>query len=160
MPAPRYYGPIKQIASGHGCGATHWEENAPNPTTPKPNAARIINFVMGKPFCESGEPAPKKLADRRCKYRDQCHKAFDLFARQLSDGGGAGRDARPVPSKPFDCHRLLRLRFRSHRVMIIVMVMVMGDHPIVRSHFGLSHSLRWHLRVVLFLREGWDSEAK
>jgi hypothetical protein len=57
-PAP--YGPIKQIASGHGCGATHWEENAPNPTTPKPNAARIINFVMGKPFCESGEPARKK----------------------------------------------------------------------------------------------------
>jgi hypothetical protein len=88
-PAP--YGPIKQIASGHGCGATHWEENALNPTTPKPNAARIINFVMGKPFCESGEPARKKLADRQCKYRDQCHKTFDLFARQLSDGGG------PVP---------------------------------------------------------------
>ena len=56
---PALYGPIKQIASGHGCGATHWEENAPNPTTPKPNAARIINFVMGKPFCESGEPAAK-----------------------------------------------------------------------------------------------------
>jgi hypothetical protein len=57
LPAP--YGPIKQIASGHGCGATHCEENALYPTKPKPNTARIINFVMGSPFCESDVPAPK-----------------------------------------------------------------------------------------------------
>jgi hypothetical protein len=44
--------------------------------------------------------------------------------------------------------------------MIIVTVMVMDGHLIVPFHYGLSHSLRWHLRVVLFLREGWDSEAK
>jgi hypothetical protein len=51
MPRPSPYGPIKQIPSGHTCGATQCEENALNPKTPKPNAARIINFVMGTPFC-------------------------------------------------------------------------------------------------------------
>jgi hypothetical protein len=37
----------------------------------------------------------------------------------------------------------------------MVMVMVMDDHLILLSHF-----LGWHLCVVLFLRKGWDSEAK
>jgi hypothetical protein len=53
------YGPIRQLVSVQGWAPSHGENVVLKPITPKPNAARMINFVMGKPFCESGIPAQK-----------------------------------------------------------------------------------------------------
>jgi hypothetical protein len=78
MLAPRSYGPIKQLVSEQGSGATHCGYAAPKPTTPKPNAARMINFVMGNllfVFRPTNHKRP------RCKCSDQRHKTFDLFGR-------------------------------------------------------------------------------
>jgi len=44
------YGPIRQLVSEQGWGVSHCGNAAPKPTTPKPNAARMMNFAMWNSF--------------------------------------------------------------------------------------------------------------
>jgi hypothetical protein len=47
------------------------------------------------------------------------------------------------------------LRFRFHHVMIMVMIMMVDDHHVMRSHHvRLSHFLHGHFRILC---KSWDS---